>query len=779
MKLALAMIVAARDSEAELLEQCLNNLEDNVDGIFITITGQNQAVLDVCQKYNAVVSYYDWDNNFGRARHFNFSQVPKEYDYIMWCDADDIFVHPHMIKPTIEENPADAYLMFYLYAFDEFNQPVVVHPKTMIIKNDGGLEWDEQAYLHEDFKQNREIKSFFLDGIKRVHRSHTERFDDAKKRNVKVALNHVKQLPNDPRSYWNLANSYKADNQNVKAITNFQKFLELSLSDDEKYIAYIRMSEAHFANGETIKAIDALRYAIGIKPEFPDAYNQIGAFYLDIKQYEKAIAYLKLGLDKKPPYYQIIVYNPRDYDYVPMMNLAKAYFAISMPSLAYELLKKCLEIYPKDKKLKDLVATVKVESDRFDQVSEVFSKLKDESDTELIRKKIADLPNDLQAHPVICNLRNTKLIKTESSGKDLVYYCGHTTEEWSPETARTKGIGGSEEAVINLSEKLVQQGWNVTVYNNCGYQPLEFNGVTYKPYWMYNYRDKQDATILWRSPILCDYEINCPNIIVDLHDVIKEGEFTAPRLARINHIMVKSGFHRTLFPNIPDHYFRIVPNGIDSGVFTLTEQRDPYLMINTSSPDRSLRGLVDMFAEIKKRVPQVKLKWAYGWNVFDTVHGDNLHQMEWKHKLVKDMEDLGIENLGRLSHGDVNKLYQQAAVFAYPSEFAEIDCISLTKAIAGGAYPITTDFAAMGDKVYLGGVYIHSEKTKDNWCQPYQTDFSITDPEQRKKWIDAVVDYFSELRVPDREASNKTKELYSWDNIAKQWSKVLIIRSAE
>jgi glycosyltransferase involved in cell wall biosynthesis len=255
-----------------------------------------------------------------------------------------------------------------------------------------------------------------------------------------------------------------------------------------------------------------------------------------------------------------------------------------------------------------------------------------------------------------------------------------------------------------------------------------------------------------------------------LHDVIKNGEFNEKRLSRIDAIFVKSNFHRSLYPEISDDKFVIIPNGINSQEFSLQEERDPFLLINTSSPDRGLRCLVDMFPEIKRQVPEAKLKWAYGWGVFDVVHGDNPKMMEWKNKLVKDMEKNGVENLGRLSHPEVNKLYQQAKIFAYPSEFAEIDCISLTKAFAGGAIPVSVDFAAHGEKKYIGGEFVTSQKNKDNWCQPYQYDFSITNAIQKEEWIKAVV---SNLRKEtDGDLINRseiTKRTYDWDSIASFW----------
>ena len=346
----------------------------------------------------------------------------------------------------------------------------------------------------------------------------------------------------------------------------------------------------------------------------------------------------------------------------------------------------------------------------------------------------------VRSHPeAISNLRAANFEKNESSGKDLVFCCVVTNETWNPHLARTRGTGGSEEAVIWLSTLLQQRGWNVTVYTHCGAEEQDYHGVAWKPYWMWNCRDKQDVTVLWRYPQLAAYHINSDTVILDLHDVMPEAEFTSGRLQQIHKILVKSRFHRSLYPQIPDQKFAVVPNGIDTTLFAENGNRDPFLMINTSSADRSLETFLDCFAAIKQQVPLARAQWAYGWDVWDIVHGSDPRMMEWKAKMQARMKELGVEERGRISHSEVAALYRRANIFAYPSEMAEIDCISLSKAMAAGAIPITSDFAALGEKSGHGGVFLHSEKTMDTWALPGQFQFDMTNPEQKTEFVQEAV----------------------------------------
>ncbi len=326
-----------------------------------------------------------------------------------------------------------------------------------------------------------------------------------------------------------------------------------------------------------------------------------------------------------------------------------------------------------------------------------------------------------------------------------------------------------------LSRLLHERGWNVTVYATCGEEEKDYDGVVWKPYWMWNYRDKQNVTVVWRYPQFAKYEINSDKIIVDLHDVLTEEWFPADTLQKVHAIFVKSKFHRALFPNIPDEKFVIVPNGIDAKLFECTVKRDPLLLINTSSADRSLEAFLDCFEEIRKQVPDAKAQWAYGWGIFDAVHSSDPRKLEWKAHMQARMQQLGVDERGRIGPGEIAELYRRANVFAYPSEMAEIDCISLSKAMAAGAIPVTTDFAAMGEKSGHGGVFLHSNKPKDDWALPYQFHFEMTDPEQKSQFIQNAVNIL--LNPPNEDARQPMREwarsTFDWNTVANAWHQAL------
>lgn len=766
------MIVKGTDEEAMLLDRCLSNIAPAVDGIFITNTYKdtpNETVAKVAKSHGAEVRDFKWVNDFSQARNFSFSNIPKEYDYIMWCDADDMWRGIEKLRDTIEENPTiDAFAFWYLYEFDENKQPIVCHKKTMIIRNDGCATW--KGALHEDLMPSRALEVKLVEGIERMHFPNEGHREEVAKRNVEISQSEMDKNENDPRMLFNLGNSLIGDAQFSKAKEIFEKFIDTTGSDEEKYIALLRLASTENALGNFNGAVKAFQLAIGMKPENPDAYHQLGYLMFDNNRLDEAESYILQGLARPPQYHDIIVFNPRDYDYNPMFALAKVYFKKNRPDYALPLLEGCLQINKDNPKLRELIDEMKVEVDRLERVVEVVKELNELEDSEKIKEGLKNVPDDLRSHPAVCALRNKYFIKTESSGKDITYYCGMTAHMWNPEMAKTKGIGGSEEAVINLAKEWQKSGYNVTVYNNCGTEEMVCDGVTYKPFWEYNYRDKTDYTIIWRHPKLLDYELN-GKVFVDLHDVISPGEFNEKRVAKVDKVFVKTKFHRSLLPNIPDEKIAIIPNGQDFELFSQDVKKDQYMLVNTSSPDRSLDVLPKLFKEVKKRVPQARLKWAYGWEIFDNAFSNNKDMMAWKKKTVEAMEEAGIENMGRLSQKECAKLYLEGNILAYPTEFAEIDCITVKKAQACGCMPITTDFGALEESVQYG-IKVHSPKTAENWSKPYQFTFGLDDEKAQQEWVDAVVEQLNKP-LDDRKDMIEWTNKFRWDNIAPQWINVM------
>ena len=302
-----------------------------------------------------------------------------------------------------------------------------------------------------------------------------------------------------------------------------------------------------FALQQYQAALESYDRAILLQPDHAEAHHNRGSALNILQQHQAALESYDKAIQLKPDYEQ--AYS----------NRANALHALTQFQVTIEKYEKALRLGPD--------YGYKMETKVFESVGKEVARIAKITGRAEMKAALDALPPGLHSHPAVCNLRNAFFVKTESSGKDLVFYCFPLDEIWNPRTAREKGIGGAEEAVIWLSRLLHRRGWSVTVYAYCGAQEEDFDGVSWKPYWMWNHRDKQDVTVLWRYPQFATYEINSDRVVADLHDTVGEEEFTPERLHRIHGIFVKSRFQRSLYPGIPDEKFIIIPNGIDAKLF--------------------------------------------------------------------------------------------------------------------------------------------------------------------------------------------------------------------
>ena len=725
--IALAMILAPRDEEAALLDRCLSSVRPHVENAFITITGENKEVERVCRKHDCVISHYEWHDDFAAARNYNFSQVPQEYTHIIWLDADDVVVGAKNIKNVakkMDELEIDGVAPWYMYAFDEHDNVLVQHRKVRMVRNNWKMGWSKQAgELHEDLQPNGEAKLAKLNKEEKklyfeVHHLRDDaRIRESAERNIRISKTQTEKNPEDPRVWWNYANSLSALHKRDEALEAYKKFLSFTKSETEAYVAKLRMAAIEKDRGNLHSSEELALSALIQFPHIPDSYLLLGSVAYLKEQWKNAKEFIVMGMTKKPEEL-LPVHTPRDYDQAPMELLVKVYAFLGELDSSERVVRKLIEMFPRNKRYPELLSIVQQEQKKLREVEQFLAEHEDSKrEQTLMDYNLA--PEYVRMHPAVCALKNSRCIRETSPGDEVVIYCGPTGHSWNRESS-AKGIGGSEEAVLELSRRWTKEGKRVVVYCSCGGQEqVDEYGVEWKPYWLFNPRDLYDVLIVWRNPFVLDHKFNARVVILDMHDVIPATEMTEERLKNVDKIHVKSQYQRNLFPKIPDNKFRVIGNGIDCDSFTL-EQKIPYSMIYTSSYDRGLEHLLVRWGELRKELPGATLDICYGWGIFDNVHRGNPERMAWKEKMAQLMKQDGITESGKVGHKEVAERMSRTSVFAYPCHFEEIFCISAVKAQAAGNRVVTTDYAALPEVVKNGNLVqgdVKKEAIWDGWLR--------------------------------------------------------------
>lgn len=179
-------------------------------------------------------------------------------------------------------------------------------------------------------------------------------------------------------------------------------------------------------------------------------------------------------------------------------------------------------------------------------------------------------------------------------------------------------------------------------------------------------------------------------------------------------------------------------------------------IIYTSSFDRGLQHLLEMWPDVRKAVPDVELECFYGWQLFDQFYRDNPASMGWKARIVSMLGQEGVTKHGRLSQPDLAEEMKTCGIWAYPTHFGEINCISAIKAQAYGCEPVVINYAALRETVQYGRRIegdIYDPETKEEF---------------KKQLIDALLNPMSEEKRA--EMMVWAKEKYAWEKIAQSWA---------
>jgi len=333
--------------------------------------------------------------------------------------------------------------------------------------------------------------------------------------------------------------------------------------------------------------------------------------------------------------------------------------------------------------------------------------------------------------------------------------CPPALEIWGPHSLES-GIGGSEESVIQLSRALARRGHRLLVYGS-------WQGIDEGPDYRVEYRDLKaleahhDVLVAWRVPEVFSGR-RLPNaewLWLWLHDTIDEARLL-PLADHFDVILVGSHFHASLYPKLSE-LTRVQRYGVDPGQFTNGHiHRDPHKFIWTSCPTRGLETLLDIWPRIRESLPDATLHVFYDFGNFDILRmraqGEEAERLQaLRTRIRSKAEQPGVIWPGRVGQPLIAQEMLSAGIFAYPTNFPEIMCISAVKAQAAGCWPVFFPVAALSETIGWGW-----QSRAENFVE---------------HCVAAATGAKSES---EREAMQAwAKEVYSWDRVALGWEKLM------
>lgn len=793
------------DEPLEFVTRSIESVKDYVDGLYLTVTyndvepKQNNPLVEYLNTIGANVSFFKWVYDFSAARQFALDQVPKGSDkFIYWQDVDDVLDNAPALRNLLAncvKNNIAAMFFEYLYnvELDEENnikEVLITHKRERIVRNDGTFKWI--GMLHETLieQQSENIIKASVKDCRVIHLSSPDRYDVNVIRNIKILESQAaKENHQDPRTLIYLAKAYfdrgkmATDPTDKKinfdlAITLFREYLEGfgkvgtpgysegSGWPEERASAWECVGEIAILSGNIDAAIQAFQQAIDEAPQFPNYYVDLAMSYSMSGNYKKAKHWLQVATGINMPETTLIT-TPRDLKY----RALEVDFQISMREGKFANAAKDAEeialMFPDNQDMKNRVQMAKQAGyDNKAAQSVVFLGKYLEMNKESAKKLqhlVQAIPESLQQEKFASEMKHRFTPPKAWEDNSITIVCGPGFETWTPKSIKT-GLGGSEEAVVYLSKELNKLGWKVTVYANPGVDAGVYEGVEYKMWHELNQKDDFNILILWRVIGFVDLEPKAKFTMVWLHDVPNNPDFTEARVSMVNKIATLSEYHKGLlrlntkdgFVDMPGKKVFLTANGITIKEPEIVPVRNQKKIIYSSSVDRGLIYLLQMWPEIIAEVPKAELHIFYGFEIFDAIHAGNPGREKWKAQMLDKMKQPGITYHGRVGHAELEKEMLSAGIWAYPTDFTEISCITAMKAQALGAIPVVTNFAALKETV-RNGLKIDMDITTDEGKLEY-----------KKQLIGILKDNKKQKEI--REPMMKwAQEYFTWKKVAADW----------
>lgn len=763
MKLSVCMILGRCD---EKLLDTFASIDPIADEICLLQTVEDEATHKLIEGFDFTATLNHQQNetlmhddgflrSFADARNESFEMATG--DMILWIDADDVISNPANLREAVETLNAqgvDYIRMDYDYEFDENGQCTTRHQRERVVRN-GYFEWI--APIHEVLSPKRRAGTQDLSRNCAYIIHNNARDDDntsRQERNVKM-LERIVREGGDQRMKMYYGNSLFDIGRHDEAIAMYKEYLSESKWEEERYQVMIRIHNVYRKQNKLESAKAWCLKAIELFPKYNQAFLALGEIECIKNEWERALHWMAL-YGQCVPVESGMIHNPVGDEIQPLLILQKCYHETGDFERALTCTDQLRELVPHNKETWDAVSSHCLKQLNDLDLVKCYEKILLNTPEEDHQKIYDAVPNSIADYPAF--KKHKKKVRPDSK-KVVSIYCGYDeTQSWGPESIK-KGIGGSEEAVINVSREFVELGWTVEVYCNCTNEG-NIDGVNWYQADAANQDDTVDLSILWRHP---HHVYNAPRGFVtwlwnhDLQDNM-EPYYDEDTMSRIDKVMFLSKFHRATAPWVDEDKCFYTTNGVDKALVA-SGDNDPYTAIYASSPDRGLDTLLDMWPEISNAHPKARLKVFYGFNKwFDMRYANDKGMMEWKARLLDQMEtDPTITYYGSVGQDVLAKEIASSGTWLYPTTFGETSCITAMKMQCGGAVPVTTNYGALHDTVVDGHKMGEALEPIFDKAEFLRTAISVIGNKEHQNAIRTGM-------IP------RAKMTFGWDAVAKEWN---------
>lgn len=725
--ISLALIVK---NEEKNLNRLLDSVEGCFDEIVLVDTGSTDKTKEIANHRGCKVLDFVWVDSFCKARNFAFQAA--RMDYICWLDADDILFNRdnfiHWRDYAMEY--ADCWFNTYEYAVEkETLKPIINFVRERVLKRSVNPTW--QYDLHEGIIAKPEWSRNFATTWSVKHLRDAEDMAQDKSRNINMLEKIVKSGQVDGRMQFYYGKELHEAGRHADAIHAFDKAFEMK--DLQAHDRILGLQTAGYAALACIDQLkpefqeERLRYADkaitfaqqGIKldsnrAEFyvmaADAYLRIGNIQAAVPYFASAKACLK---NFDTPFTTPLYHFKNLYGEAPSLQLAKIYMHLGLLDKAKKEAKECAELYQNE------------------EAKNVASEI----------ERITDL---------------VRVDNNQEQTEDILITCPpQSAYEFDEELYKTKGMGGSETALIQMAKFLrVKTNRRVLVYAMRKEKLIGESGVEYIPnseLTKYISKFKPRIHIAWRHNIKVT---NAPTYLW-CHDLFTPGVESAQNFDKF---LALSPFHKNYtmgLQGVSEDKIIVTRNGIVPEKFAFEKRpKNPNKLVWMSSPDRGLERAMLVADKVREKFPDIELHVYYGIEGLYK-YGPQMSALADRLKSMMATRSY-VHYHGFTEQSQMMEEVSDAVIWLHPNNFIETFCITALECLANGIFPVVRRLGALSDTLKDAEGKGQAILLDYKWDDESSIDLhagAVVDVLQNKRWENVS------LNLPD----------HAWEKVADEW----------
>lgn len=710
-------------NEKDNFPKFLESVRDCFDEIHVTDTGSTDGTIELLKSYELenpanttlFLHHFPWINDFAAARNNSFSY--SKADYVMWMDLDDVLENRNEFiewRDTIMTT-SDFWVATYHYGgIDEKGNSPCRFIRERVVRNNGNFEW--KFFVHEGLVPKSSIMANYAISWSVNHRRTVEDQKKDRSRNLEIFQSRNEELSARMRYYYG-----KELFENGQPIQAYTELVTASKSKDlephDRIMAIQYACASAMQCNQFPEAIKLAHAGLMESPNRSEFHIFIADSLVRMGKLKEAIPFFQAAKSCQsniPLNRADVIFSAADASgHYPRNQLARCYFHTNQPDEAHKVIEEAMSLGPN------------MES--------------------------------VQLYEEIQRFKKANVIKPESEylkTDEIVITCiPNVVKDWDEDSLKTRGLGGSETAVIHMARHLHNKtGRKVRIFlDRNGISEKE--GVSYEPISeMYaHFQTHMPALhIAWRHNV----KLTAAPTYLWCHDLGYLGVENPPAF---DGILALSEFHKNWLHHIydvPKEKIYLTGNGIEPSRFKIEGEefdKNPNKIVYSSSPDRGLEQVIAVMDEVIKEMPDAELHVFYGFQNMRAM-GQNEMADTFEKMLASRSY---IRNRGNIPQAELTQEFESAAIWLYPTTFLETYCITAIEALCSGVYPIVRKFGALPDTLSMASAAGMCDIL--DTLDPVEFARSVVGAIKEEKW--------RRVRV--------NPKAYSWENVAEDWIRLL------